>query len=64
MDSFNLMKLNDLKVRRRYQIKNSNKFAALKNLSGKEEINRASKNNKQNIKIMATGSLIGLYELK
>jgi glutamate synthase domain-containing protein 3 len=62
-ENFNLRVLNDLKVRKQYQIKNSNRFAALENLSDREGINRASDNNKQNIKIIATGSL-GLYELR
>ena len=35
----------------------------MENLSDREDMNRASENNKKNIKINATGSL-GLYKLK
>jgi hypothetical protein len=38
---FNLRKLNDLKVRKKYQIETANRFAALENLSEDEDINRA-----------------------
>ena len=37
---FNLRKLNDLEVRKQYQIEITNRFAALKNLSEDEDINR------------------------
>jgi len=42
--SFNLRKLNELEVRKQYQIKISNKFAALENLSDSEDISRAWEN--------------------
>jgi len=38
---FDLRKLRELEVRRQYQIKGSNMFAALKNLSDSKDINRA-----------------------
>ena len=41
MERFNLRKLNDLDVRKKYQIENSNRFAALENLNDSEGINRA-----------------------
>ena len=36
----NLRKLNELEVRKEYQMKISNRFAALENLSGNKDINR------------------------
>jgi len=57
------VKLNELEARKQYQIQISNRFAALENLSGGEDINRAWENIKENIKTSATESL-GLYELK
>ena len=44
MDRFNISKLNELEVRKRYQIKISNKFSALENLNDGEYINRTWKN--------------------
>ena len=38
---FNLRKLNDLEVRKQYQIEITNRFAALENVSEDEDINRA-----------------------
>ena len=38
---FNLRKLNEMEVRKQYRIEISNRFAALENLSGSEDINRA-----------------------
>jgi len=63
VERFNLKKLHELKVRERYQIEMSNRFAALENLSDKEEINRSWEDIKENIKTSAKGSL-GLYSLK
>jgi hypothetical protein len=63
VERFNLWRLNELVVRIQYQIKISNRFAALENLSDSEEINRAWEKFKKNIKISATDSL-GLHELK
>jgi hypothetical protein len=60
---FNLRKLNELEVRKRYEIEITNRFAALENLSDDQDINRTWKNIKENIKTSAKGS-IGLQELK
>ena len=50
-ERFNLGKLNELQVRKRYQIEILNKFAALDNLNDSEDINRAWENirGKQNL---------------
>ena len=61
-ERFNIKKLNELEVRKQYQIEFTNRFADLENLSD-EDINRALKNIKENIKISARESL-GLHELK
>jgi hypothetical protein len=53
----------ELEVRKQYQIKLSNMFAALENLNVIEDINRAWENIKESIKISAKESL-GLYERK
>ena len=62
-DRFNLRKLNELEVKKKYQIEITNRFAALENLNVDEDINRAWENIKQNIKSSAKNSL-GLHELK
>jgi len=48
-ERFNLRNLNELEVRKQYQIKISNRFAALENLSDGKDINRAWENIKENI---------------
>jgi len=63
VERINLRKLNVLEIRKRYQIKISNMFAALDNISDREDINRAWENINENIKTSAKESL-GLYELK
>ena len=63
MERFNLRKLNELEVRKQYEIKISYRFAALENLSDSEDINSAWENIKENIKISDKETL-GLYELK
>jgi len=50
MERFKLRKLNELEVRKQYQIKISNRFVAIKNLNDSEEISRAWKNIKDNVK--------------
>jgi len=62
-ERFNLRKLNELDVRKQYQIVIANRFATLENLSGGEDINRAWENIKENIKTSAKDSLC-LHELK
>jgi hypothetical protein len=44
---FNLKKLSELEVRKQYQIKISNRYAALENLNASEDINRAWENIKE-----------------
>ena len=62
-ERFNLRKLNELDVRKQYQIKISNRFAAFENLCDSKDINGAQENIKENIKTSAKESL-GLHELK
>jgi len=50
---FSRRKLSDQQVRKQYQIKISNGFAALENLNDSEDINRAWENIKENIKTPA-----------
>jgi hypothetical protein len=38
---FNVKKLNELKIRKQYKIKVSNRFASLENISDSEDINGA-----------------------
>ena len=55
---FNLWKLNELEVRKDYEIKSSNRFAALENLNDSEGINITCGNIKQYIQTSAKGSLV------
>jgi hypothetical protein len=48
---FNLKKLNDLEVRKQYQIEITKRFSALENISENEDINRAWESIKENIKL-------------
>ena len=57
VERFNLRKLNELEVRKQYQIEISNRFAALENLCVSEDVNRAWDNIKENIKTSAKESL-------
>ena len=50
---FNLSKLNDLEIRKQYQIEITNRFAALENLNEDEDVNRTWENIKENIKTSA-----------
>jgi hypothetical protein len=63
VERFNLRKLSELEVRKQYQMKISNRNAALQNFSDTKDINRAWENIKENITTSARDSL-GLYELK
>ena len=56
-ERFNLRKLNELEVRKQYQIETTNRFAALGNLSDGEDINRVWENIKENIKTSVKESL-------
>ena len=60
-ERFNLRKVNQLKVRKQYQIEITNRFAALENLSEDEDINRVWENIKENMK---TSTKESLHELK
>ena len=63
VERFNRSELSALEVRKQYQSKISNKFAALENLYDGEDINRAWKNIKENINISVKNSPV-LCELK
>ena len=63
LGTYNLRKLNELEVRKHYQIQITNRFAALGNLSDDDDISRAWENIKENIKTLAKESL-GLHKLK
>jgi hypothetical protein len=56
-ERFNLKKLNELEVRKQYQIEITYRLAAMENLSGREDMKRAWENIKENIKTSATESL-------
>jgi len=58
-----LRKLNEPDVREHYQIKITNRFAALENLKDDEDVNRTWENSKENIQTASKESL-GLHELK
>jgi len=45
---FNLRKLNELEVKKKYQIEISNRFEVLENLSESEDLTRAWENIKEN----------------
>ena len=55
--------LNDLEVRKQYQIEITNRFAALENAREDEDINGAWESIKEIIKTSATESL-GMHEMK
>jgi hypothetical protein len=57
MERFDLKKPSELEFRKQYQIKVSNRFAALENLNDSEDINRAWENIKDTIKILAKESV-------
>jgi len=54
---FNLSKLNELEVRKQYEIEIRNRFAALENLNEDEDVNRIWGNSKHNIQTSAKESL-------
>jgi hypothetical protein len=59
---FDLKKLNDAEVKEHYQVKISNRFAALENLDENVDISRAWGNIREKIKMLSKESLG--YELK
>jgi hypothetical protein len=63
VNRFNFRKLSEIEVRKKYQIKISNKSAALENLNDREDINRTWENIKENNEISTKDSL-GPYALK
>jgi hypothetical protein len=63
MARFNLKKLSELDIRKKYLIEISNWITALENLSDSEDINRAWENIKENGRTLNQDNL-GLYELK
>jgi hypothetical protein len=62
-ERFNLTKLKELEVKKKYQIEITNRFAVLENLNVDEDVNRVWENIKENIKTSAKESL-GLHEWK
>jgi hypothetical protein len=56
-ERFDIRKVNELDVRKQYQIENTNMFAALETLSDDEDINCAWENVIENIKSSAKMSL-------
>ena len=62
-ERFNLRKLNELGVKEKNQIEIRNRFRALENIDGDENVNRAWENIKKNIKTSAKESLV-LHEWK
>jgi hypothetical protein len=63
VEKFNVRKLSELEVKKQYQIKISNRFAALENLNESEDMKGVWENIKEHIKTSANYSL-GLYELR
>jgi hypothetical protein len=57
VERLNLRMLGELKVRKQYQIKISNRSAVLEKFSDSQDINRAWENMKENIKTSAKDSL-------
>ena len=60
---YNLRKVNEVEVRKQYQIEITSRFAALENLCEDEDINRAWERIKENIKTLSKENL-RLCELK
>jgi hypothetical protein len=63
MQRFDLRKLNDAKVKEQYQVKITNRFAALENCDDNIDMNTACENIRENIKTSTKESL-GHYELQ
>ena len=62
-ECLNLRKLNELAIRRKYEIEITKSFAALENLNNDEDINRAWENIKENFKT-STKQNLGLNKWK
>jgi hypothetical protein len=63
MQRFDLRKLNYAEVTKQYQVKITNRFAALENIDDNVDMNRVWENIRDNIKTSAKDSL-GHYELQ
>jgi hypothetical protein len=63
MQGFDLRKLNDAEVTKQYQVKITNRFAALENFYDNVNMNRAWENIRENIKTSGKESL-GNYKLQ
>jgi hypothetical protein len=63
MQGFDIRKLNDAEVKEQYQVKITNRFAALENFDDNVDMNRDWENIRENIKSSAKESL-GHYELQ
>jgi hypothetical protein len=63
MQRFDLRKLNDAEVKEQYQVKITNRFAALENFDDNVDLNRAWENIRENIQTSAKDSL-GHYKLQ
>jgi ubiquitin len=63
MQRFDISELNDAEVKEQYQVKITNRFAALENFDDNVGTNRTWENIRENIKISAKESL-GHYELQ
>jgi hypothetical protein len=63
MKRFDLKNLNEVEGKEQYCVEVSNRFAALKCLDSKVEINSAWEMNRDNVKISAKESL-GYYEVR
>jgi len=63
VDRFNLRKINELEVRKQYQIDNTNRFVVFENLCDSKDMNRTWENIKEEVNITAKESLC-LYETK
>jgi hypothetical protein len=57
VERFNIGKLSEVEVRKQYQIKVSNRLAALNNLNDSKDTNRDWENIKENIQSSAKESL-------
>jgi len=53
-ERYNLRKLNELEVKKQYQIEITNRFAALENFNDDEDINGAWEDIKENVKTSTT----------
>jgi hypothetical protein len=63
MQRFDPRKLNDAEVKEQYQIKITNRFAALENFDNNVDMNRAWENIRENIRA-SVKEILGHYELQ